>query len=107
MACVSAGGSSATSNRPKEELDRTAWLGRTDDPRCRPRWQRREAGSTAVGSAGREGREREETAVVHEADEAAECRRLAELLHLEADGLPRRGASSHTIPQVTGAIYMH
>src|SRR5881396_730456 len=97
MACLSAGGSSATSNRPKEELDRTAWLGRTDDPRCRPRWQRREAGSMAVGRAGREGREQVETAVVHEADEAAECRRLAELLNLDTVGLLRRGASTRRI----------
>ena len=38
-----------------------------------------------------------ETAVVHEADEAAECRRLAELLNLDAVGLLRRGASTRRI----------
>src|SRR4029453_12777291 len=45
------------------------------------------------GRAGREGRERVETAVVHEADEAAECRRLAELLNLDAVGIMRSGES--------------
>jgi len=38
-----------------------------------------------------------ETAVVHEADEAAECRRLAELLNLDAVGIMRSDASSRRI----------
>lgn len=50
-----------------------------------------------MSRAGREGRERVETALVRGADETAECRRLAELLNLDAVGLMRTGASSRRI----------